>query len=83
MIDAGVRVHLGVDIYGPCSGLACCGLGGLFAGSNKTSGANGICILAVKKKGVITNGSNMPFNTNRIIYVSKAMPVGRRGKCLH
>lgn len=27
MIDAGVRVHAGVDIYGPCSGLACCGLG--------------------------------------------------------
>lgn len=29
-----------------------------------------------------TNGSNMPFNTNSIIYGSKAMPVGRRGKWL-
>lgn len=28
MIDAGVRVHVGVDIYGPCSGQAQSGLGG-------------------------------------------------------
>lgn len=73
MIDAGVRVHAGVDIYGPCSGLACCGLGGLSQGRTKTLGANRICILAVKKGGVTTNGSNMPFNTNSIIYGCKAM----------
>lgn len=48
MIDAGVRVHARVDIYGPCSGSACCGLGGPSTGQNKTSGANRICIQAVK-----------------------------------
>lgn len=35
MIDAGVRVHTGVDIYGPCSGLACCSLGGLLQARTK------------------------------------------------
>ena len=35
MIDAGVRVHVGVDIYGLCSGLACCGLGGLLQARTK------------------------------------------------
>lgn len=38
MIDAGVRVHAGVDIYG----LALCGLGDL-SQQNKTSGADGLC----------------------------------------
>lgn len=41
MIDAGVRVHLGVDIYGPCSGLACCGLGGLSQARTKPQGPTG------------------------------------------
>lgn len=73
MIDAGVRVHAGVDVYGPCSGLACRGLGGLSQGRTKSSEANRIGILAVEKKRVITNGSNMSFNTNSIIYGSKDM----------
>lgn len=44
MIDAGVRVHAGGDIYGPCSGLAYCGLGG-----NRTK--------LQGPKRVLTNGS--------------------------
>lgn len=41
MIDAGVRVHAGVDIYGPCSGLACCSLGGLPQARTKPQGPIG------------------------------------------
>lgn len=41
MIDAGVRVHAGVDIYGPRSGLACCGLGGLSQARTKPQGQTG------------------------------------------
>lgn len=29
MMDVSVRVHARVDIYGPCSGMACPSLGGL------------------------------------------------------
>lgn len=41
MIDAGVRIHAGVDFYGPCSGLACCGLGGLSQARTKPQGPTG------------------------------------------
>lgn len=45
MIDAALRVHVGDDIYGPWLAQP----GGPFAGKNKTSGANRICILVLKK----------------------------------
>lgn len=41
MIDAGVRVQAGVDIYGLCSGLACCSLGGLAQARTKPQGPIG------------------------------------------
>ncbi len=50
MIDAGVRVHAGVDIYGPCSGLACCGLGGLSQAKTKPQGPTGSAF-GCKKRG--------------------------------
>lgn len=84
MIDAGVRVHARVDIYGPCSGSACCGLGGpggafhrpeqnLRGQQDLHSGC---------KMGVIANGSNMPFIPNTIIYGSRVRFVSVR-KCRH
>lgn len=65
--------------------------GGPFAGQNKTSGANGICILAVKKEKRwgwgTTNGSNMPFNTKQHnlweLDHARFITAGRTGTCLH
>lgn len=41
MIDVSVRVHAGVDIYGPCSGMACPSLGGLPQARTKPQGPTG------------------------------------------
>lgn len=41
MIDASVRVQDRVDIYGPRSGTACCGLGGLPQARTKPQGPTG------------------------------------------
>lgn len=53
MIDAGVRVQAGVDIYGPCSGLARCCPGGTFRNRTKLRGPRGIefQLLKERKKG--------------------------------
>lgn len=50
MIDAGVRVHAGVDIYSPCSGLACCGLGGLFVTEQNLGGQQELHFICKKRK---------------------------------
>lgn len=52
IIDAGVKVHVVDDIYGLCSGLACCFLlpGGPFTTQNRTPGSNRISMLAVKEE---------------------------------
>lgn len=41
IMDAGVRVQDRVDIYGPRSGSACCGLGGLSEARTKPRGPTG------------------------------------------
>lgn len=75
MIDAGVTVRARVDIYGPCSGSACSGLGGPPQARTKPQGPTGSAFTVGRKMGVIANGSNMPFNPNSTIY-------GSRGICL-
>lgn len=77
MIDAGVRVHARVDIYGPCSGSACCGLGGPEQNLRGQQDLHSGC-----KMGVIANGSNMSFIPNSVIYGSLVRFVSVR-KCRH
>lgn len=68
-----VRVEPGVDIYGPCSGLARCCLGGPSTSQETTSGANRSSILAVKRGEGPQMAQICPPRTNRMRIKGKDM----------